>query len=366
MRKTLYILMLLASAIICGCDKLIEEFDFGGEKVMCVNAVLNNASHTNYIYCRKIEGTKISFLNDATIRIYVNGELRETITDTAMAPGTYITSVTFGTGDIVRCEVESPSINAKAYAEETVPELLEVEGIDTTATGYYNEESPLKTLIHLKGKQDGCYRIVGFWETSMLEEIIRFNWDSKEIYSRKDSLVSSGPQYVYDLVDDDIALTEGKGYLAGWEEDEISLEIHYRNHFRQFSGSYFTNGKYTISVNLKKPRKQPFMIEDCDMGYGIYCDEPESEYYMHRYTETDFRGQFFRLINKESHRKTGCLLISMPETEYRYMKGVSAQYDIRQSYSEPLVEPVILPCNFHGARGIFAVENSLKYNIEIE
>lgn len=103
---------------------------------LIVNALLDDDKELNDIVVALTGRDEITSVNEAIVRIYLNGTLKDEIStpagpDSTNLRGTYQTGLKFSAGDRIKIEVQTKNNKHHAWAEVTVPTPIPVEKIDT-------------------------------------------------------------------------------------------------------------------------------------------------------------------------------------------------------------------------------------------
>lgn len=329
-------LLLLFIYLLTSCTNEIGPIPNDEPQKLIINALLNAGKTENAVYLHLSDYSQPKPVKNGVIRLYINGELSETINECIYQPEDenyedykdffYPVHSHFKTGDRVRIEAGATDGRFNAEAETTVYEPLQIVKLDTlhindTPSSGFNGWWQTRLNIKLKTRRydhTQYYRI-------QLKQDYTFYLTNRE--TQKDSLVTTtlwGIRYY-----DDTALMDGKpGNMSNLDPD-IDINPIQENYYQVFSDAYFTNQEYTMTV-----------------------DAPKSTYW--------------DTVNYEI-RKTTChatlQFYAISSNEYRYLRAAGAYND--HDNSNPLESPIIFPNNIKGGIGIFAVENPTEYKFEM-
>ncbi len=352
------------------CEKTIEELDFSDQKEIYVRAILNNGpSADNKISCYRLYQKKVTTLDDATIKIYINGELSEVVSNEKPNSNNpdYPIKSTFRPGDKVRMELTSPK--GEVWAETVVPEPIDIISADTlkTTAAFDKDIDPMlcyKVMLDMKANGNpGNYRIMAGYKTETIGTKIYYDFSRYDIAFQRDTvLIDSLPNM---NIKDDAALTDGKGYVEK-DDEMLEMDVEYINHYQLISGSYFNGGRYKVSFYVEP---MPWYINSLwGRGYTQGGSYPFVKGHIYRHLdekiEIDGRIHECIVINKSYNEYIQYQLFSISDEEHTYLRGRSNQIDIDYSDSQ-FVEPVILKGNIHGGLGIFAIESVTEGEIKL-
>lgn len=335
-------LLLLSIYLLAACTNEIGPIPNDEPQKLIISALLNATKTENAIYLNLSDYSNPQIVKNGIIRLYINGELSETIGECTYHPENeeyesykdyyYSVHSHFKTGDRVRIEAETRDGKFHAEAETTVYEPLRIIKMDTlhitinSSSGggfvWTSEYTRLKIKLEApECNQTLYYRI-------QLKQDYTYHLINRE--TQKDSLITDtfwGIRYYYDT-----ALMDGKpGDPTNHDSDMEFIPIH-ENYYQVFSDVYFTNRQYTMTADA-------YII---DPSYW----DPE----------------VYEIHKKTCHATLQVYAIS--PNEYRYLRAASAYHD--NDSSNPLESPVIFPNNIKGGIGIFAIENPTEYQFEMK
>jgi hypothetical protein len=325
MKKYNIIIAFVASLLI-SCENEIPFNEKNNPPKLVLNALIDINSEENYIFLTKTGKYDVDSIQDATINIYVNGTLKEQLTeyfipefepDDQLSETTntlnyqnmfeyyqknkqYKTNMRFHPGEKVKIEVLAENNKYHAWAEDIVPAPLEIEKIDTATytKDLYNTFMRLRATFTDISSEKHYYRFA-----VVQNNTVYFN-DIVEAQSYKE-MVSLDTR-------EDIMLNEGKIST----DDDIFPQV--ENRFAVFNNSQF-NGTYTAKMSIFRPVN--FYINNADGGISTNVS-----------------------ISFDVH------LISISEMYYYYLKALNITSS--ESYDESFSMPVSYPSNVEGGTGI--------------
>ena len=292
---------------------------------LVVNAMIDINFEDNFIFVSKTGKDYTGSVNDATINIYINEELREQLTE-FIEPDTvlyepdstyyqyydynssdkkYKTNLRFHPGDKVKIEVFADDNKYHAWAEDIIPQPLEIEQIDTMTfidhSQYYsNTQIRLKTTFTDFPNEKNFYRLVVVQKNNYQIKdtigniIYKENEETKYMDTRLDPILNNGRV----STDDDI-FPQVENRYAAFDDKQL-------------------NGTYTMTTSFNRPDSNSYY----STGEGII-----------ERVAIDFKVH----------------LISITEMQYYYLKALSVIYDM--NYDEYLSMPVSFPSNVEGGVG---------------
>ena len=324
MKKYNIIIAFVASLLI-SCENEIPFNEKNNPPKIVLNALIDIDSEENFIFLTKTGKYDVDSIQDATINIYVNGTLKEQLTeyfipefepDDQLSETTnalnyqsmfdyyrknkqYKTNMRFYPGEKVKIEVFAENNKYHAWAEDIVPFPLEIEKIDTATytKDFHNTYIRLRATFSDTSDEKHFYRFA-----VVQNNTVYFN-DIAEAQSYKE-MVSLDTR-------EDIMLSDGKVIT----DDDIFPQVENRNAI--FSNSQF-NGTYTAKMSFFRP-------------VNFYFNNGSS------FTERVS-------VSFDVH------LISISETYYYYLKALNITSS--ESYDESFSMPVAYPSNVEGGTGI--------------
>lgn len=329
-------LLLLCIHLLTACTNEIGPIPNNEPRKLIISALLNAGKTENAIYLNLSDYSSPQIVKNGIIRLYINGELSETIDECTWHPENeeyenykdyyYSVHSHFKTGDHVRIEAETRDGKFNAEAETTVYEPLRIIKMDTlriTINSSFGSEEYTRLKIKLEAPE--CDQTL-YYRIQLKQDYVYHVFNRE---TQKDSLITDtfwGLRYYYDT-----ALMDGKpGDSANHDSDMEFIPV-YENYYQVFSDAYFTNHQYTMTADA--------------YIYFPYWDQQNYEI-----------------------RKTTChatlQVYAISPNEYRYLRAASAYND--NNSSSPLESPVIFPNNIKGGIGIFAIENPTEYRFEMK
>ena len=299
------------------CENEISFYVKENSPKLVVNAMINTNFEENYIFVSKTGKDIIGSVNDATINIYINEILKEQLTE-FIAPGEndsdyynpgekkYKTGLRFNPGDKVKIEVFADNNKYHAWAEDIIPQPLEIDEIDTMTFIYDNE-----TYIRLKTRftdfpnEKNFYRLAVVQKNTLLTKNVEEGENIPGIYSEYE-------ETIYIDTRQDRVLNNGR--LS--TDDEVFYTV--ENNYAIFDDKQL-NSAYTMTTSFSRPDNSSFNISEGDSIERIAI-----EFKVH--------------------------LISITEIQYKYLNVINTIYD--ESYDEYLSMPVAFPSNVEGGAGI--------------
>ncbi len=324
--KKLLLLSLIALCLSCTNEIALNLSNEPSRLIL--NTFLYSNEDENKITLALTGSNNVTYITDARISIFINGELKEILSKPTYnkntpgsSPGDYITKLHFVPGDIVKIDVVTSDNKYNAWAEVIVPSPVNIEKIDTTSSVISNAIESLK-YIHLKitfkddTSQKNYYRIA-------VDRIQTVSALSKETGQDTTAIIKTSETI---LCNEDIVLTDGKPTPINSDNIFDSPE----NRYGVFDDSRI-NEKYTMSISTQYfPYRQ-------NIYYGIHEKLKDI-------TNIDMRLEIS--------------LHSITEGEYFYLKALnSIDADM---YDSPFTEPIKLPSNITGGIGIMGI--SSKYS----
>lgn len=351
MKLHLIIYITIAAALFAACENEIPYNPGTQELQLIMNALLDTGETENYVHLHLSQGYSIERLNEATLTLFVNGQVVET--PQALTPeeiygdlSDYLEgsipvyesirfkmfrlNTTFHPGDHIRLEANAENGKYRASAEVTVPQPVESLHVDT-CLAYLREYNRMelyrqyKITLQDRPGEENYYRLeiwndLNFrcqwpdYENSngeLLQEALIPMRRKKEIINREDVILTDGHPGSYDD-----------------EDNELFPTID--NRYNIFSDHTFRNSHATLKVYTP-----------------LYANEYPSHVYTHLYRQQTITVR----------------LLSLTETEYRYLKALNCLED--GDYDETMMAPVCLPSNVTGGLGFVGVCSEAKVTIEI-
>lgn len=319
-----HFLFLCTVIMLTACTNTIGYLSNDEPKKLIVNAMMEVGSNDNRIYLHYTGWQATTPVTDGIIHLYKNGELTETIT---AKDDYYPVESNFHAGDKIKIEASAENGTYKAESETCIHAPLQIVQIDTSYVSLrdYNSwignqpayDNYLRLKIRLK--QPDTEISNSYYRLEIQQVFYSHRW-----HDGSDTL-SIDTTYNYNYIYD-TALTDGK---PGHAIDEgFELIQKWNNYFGLFKGSYFKNGEYDMTVDLKE-----------DINY-IHIDAYTAERYI------------------------TVRLYSISESEYRYLHAMSSALDFDPEnfiYAVPLI-----PNNIQEGIGIFGIASQVEYKLKEE
>ena len=314
---------IILASVFTSCENEIPFDIKENNPKLIVNAIIETNSKDNYILLAKTGRLEVDPVSEATINIYINGELRELLTEPSppdtiyyesgyYIPNTYNskntrykTELHYNPGDKVKIEVFAENNKYHAWAEDVIPKPIEIEHIDTMT--FIKDNYPfirLKTTFIDKPNEKNFYRIALTRNITYFTKTIEGN------------IIKNGPftDVVYIDPREDFILNGGKVIT---DTELISAE---ENNYSIFDDSNL-NGAYSMTTSFNRPIRE---------NYYYYADED---------------GSFTESISFEYK----VYLINITEMQYYYLRALNIIAS--SSYDEYLSTPVSFPSNVEGGVG---------------
>lgn len=335
------------------------------EPQLIMNSLLNAETGSNSVYLHLSEGNNIGHINEATLSLYVNGQLAET--PDALTPEDiyghlkdqldndnyhWITnnvdfkkfhlSTALHPGDIVRLEATAENGKYHVSSEVTVPHPIENLQVDTCIADVrvYNGWTPhrqYKITVHDRPNEKNYYRLeilntlkyrcqYRVYATDENGDLIPSDngWDW--VYTLQDTLITYQRNELINR--EDVILTDG--HPSSYDDEENDMFPNIKNKYNVFTDNRFPNSSATLKVYTP-----------------LYEDNYPSD--------RDY-WQIYR-----THTIT-LQLISISEAEFRYMKALNCLED--EDYDNVLMEPISFPSNVEGGMGFVGVGAAAKATYE--
>lgn len=367
MKRKVFIFTLLSLCLWCGCTETLDYLV--PDSQVCVNAIMDATSGYNKIYCTRLDGGKSWPMENVSLQLYRNGELVETILHAADdEPGVFISNATFQPGDSVRIEVNCPEANKLIYAETQVPFPVQITGADTLSLvqTFNDSRTEARCRIQLDLRKTDprptYYRLMSGFQIRHQLSVAECDYETGTLIAERDS-ISQKRTYLVDILDD-LALTDGKGYVESERNDVLGYVTIYKNKFRIFSDLFFSQNRYQLTYYTV-----PYLyhLTPAELASSSFImQDPNHFLYGKSYKILGFSADGthqFLLYSKGYNAKLFYDVISISADEYHYLKGISVD-DSTGDQNEPFMNPIVLPYNVHNAIGIFAIEYSAHGEIK--
>lgn len=309
------VLLVLASS----CENEIPYNHGDAPSKLTLNGFIYADSLNNTLYLSMTGETHIQTAGSATVEVTVNGEQKQVLT-AVKEPDNPLRTVKITTrfrpGDLVRIDARTDDGEHHAWVEETIPQPVAIEQIDTSSVAvspkpYYNSESNLRFRIRFKDRpnEKNYYRIV-------LEQ--RHTIKGKTMDNKNASALF---KYFGFWPWEDVALTDGRPATS----EELDTELFDRptNYYGVFHDSWFQNNEYTLNVLIAT--SSYMAISDLDF-YPEYWD-----------------------------MDIAVRLLSITESEYYYLSTLNVMDS--GILDEYLSDPVKIPSNVHGGNGFVGISS---------
>lgn len=332
MRKLLYLLFISILFISCENDLPFNIND--NPPKLVVNALFDSECETNVVFLALTGRDKATFVSDGIVDIFVNGELRQHVTEATKinqsayyntTNSAYEIKVKLAPNDIIRLEAKTKDGKYQAWSELKVPEPIPIDRVDTTIVikkgsyGYGNEYLKIKTTFTDKGDGTNYYRILA--ERNLTIE-------GKSPYTGNDTIIKY-VEPVSLIIQEDIVLTDGR-LSTGDHDDDIITPV--QNVYGVFDNSRI-NGVYTMITSI------PYSYYYDDYGYGS-VDNLKS-------ISIDVKIRLQRIS----------------KMQYMYLKALNIYDSV--DYDDVFNLPIKFPSNIEGGTGIFGVSAEKSYLINI-
>jgi len=334
MKKNISILIILLFAV--SCENEIPFNIKENPPKLILNAFINADQESNDIILGLTGRDRATTLDKASVDVYVNGELKEHITEPYSMPNPYgIKDVRFKThvapqhGDIVKIEARTDDGQYHVSSKVIVPQRITIENIDTATVikkSWWNGKDKflrVKTTFTDDGRQVNYYRIA----ISLDLEI-----DAKSIVTGADTLVYRTAKYPL-FINEDIVLTDGRPSM---ENDDNDILPPVENLWGIFDNSRI-NGTYTMITTVQIPY---MYFDSLNRGY--------------EYPSTS-HGQSTTLYDqiKTIGIKVRLELMSITQEQFFYLKALNIYDSV--DYDDFFNLPVKFPSNIKDGTGIFGI-----------
>lgn len=354
----------VAALLLTSCENEIP-YNPGNQKPLIVmNAMLDAGEVENFVYLHLSEGYSIGKINQATLSLYVNGQLAEEpqpMTPQEIYEGlneeTYgkdlyeqiIKNINykkfrlhthFQPGDNIRLEATAENGEYLVSSEVVVPQpVLDIQ-VDTCITKIFQWNSMrdyrrILVTLHDLPNEKNYYRldIQNNYHVNARYPVPSLNEDGSQetdedgtpLYWYKDTIFNYTDRELINR--EDIILTDGHiSHSDQDEENEMFPSI--SNKYNIFTDNQFPNSSATLKVYTA-------LGLDYLSGYD---------------------SVYSRLLSLSVR------VLSISKEEYLYLKGLNCMDD--DDYDTTLMEPVSLPSNVQGGLGFVGVSASAEVNME--
>jgi hypothetical protein len=327
-----YIYLIIITLFVVSCENEIPFDIKNNPPKLVINALFDAGKEKNEIILALTGREKVTYINEAVIDIYINGELKEHLTepdpvyDPMQYQGegpinrTYKTKIRFAPGDVVKIEAKTNDGKYRAWSEVTVPQPINIEKVDTTivtknaARHSSSKYLRVKTTFTDNGKQANYYRIAMLFDLEI---------EAKSPITSKDTVINRTVTNTL-IVNEDVVLTDGR---PSTEDDDNGLLTPVRNNYGVFDNSRIS-GTYTMITSMMIPY--------------FHFDYPD-------YYQSSDRYEDIKRIKVKAKVR----LLSISKMQYFYLKALNT-YD-SEDYDDYFNLPVKFPSNIEGGTGIFGI-----------
>ncbi|MFT4168777.1 MAG: DUF4249 domain-containing protein [Dysgonomonas sp.] len=322
MKYFIYIALILTTFVSCEND--IPFNANNNTPKLIINTLLDSSKKENEIILAITGRDKTSNVKDAVIDIYVNGILKEHITQptkntTSKGYSSYITRISFVPQDIIRIDVKANGGEYFAWAEASAPHPIAIENIEIDeytkqASDWGSSGQYVKAQTTFTDNRQG----INYYRIAMNFD---FEVETVSPYDQKDTLIFQ--TVVSDLiVDEDLVLTDGQPSVSN---NDIYTPVY--NEYGVFDNSRI-NGTYTMTTSMQVP------------------------YYYAGITDSWYNMSYYESLKKVK-AKVRVKLMSISKDQYMYLKALNI-YD-SEDYDDYFNLPVKFPSNINGGTGIFGI-----------
>lgn len=354
----------VAALLLTSCENEIP-YNPGNQKPLIVmNAMLDAGEVENFVYLHLSEGYSIGKINQATLSLYVNGQLAEEpqpMTPQEIYEG--LSEETYGKdlyeqiikninykkfrlhthfkpGDNIRLEATAENGKYLVSSEVIVPQPVPDIQVDTCITKIFQWSSMrdyrrILVTLHDLPNEKNYYRldIQNNYHVNARYPVPSLNEDGSQetdedgtpLYWYKDTIFNYTDRELINR--EDIILTDGHiSHSDQDEENEMFPSI--SNKYNIFTDNQFPNSSATLKVYTA-------LGLDYLSGYD---------------------SVYSRLLSLSVR------VLSISKEEYLYLKGLNCMDD--DDYDTTLMEPVSLPSNVQGGLGFVGVSASAEVNME--
>ena len=336
-KSVLIILVEIGLFFLAGCTNEMP-FDINENPPrLIMNALLEAEKDENEIILGLTGRNKVEYMTDATINVYLNGDLKEQITSwveptSGEKTSIYKTKLKFAPNDVIKLEAKTNDGKHHVWAEVTVPYRVQIENVDTMRvekkTDYFHAIClRLNTTFTINSQRRTFYRLAHEYYVSQI---------GKSTITGNDTIInSSGSQTP--IVYEDVVLTDGRPSTN--DNDDILPSI--QNRYAVFDNSRI-NGSYTMLTYIPI---YSYYWSGYVHGDGYY--DPDYEIY----------PSVPQIDVKEAHYYVRIRLLSISQMQYFYLKALNIYDSV--DYDDYFNLPVKFPSNVEGGgTGIVGVSTS--------
>lgn len=317
MKTSFYVISALLFLACTACENTIKYKESEQEPKLIVNALLNTDNEENYVYLNLSGAHQTTEVTDGIVDLYINGVLQETsiaLSPNGTSTNIYPINTPIHAGDRIRIEASDGYGYRQAWAETSVPHRPQIIHIDTTTvsikkyydSNYTEEYWRMKIKMRSLSGEKSYFRIVS--EKREVVEGVSLQTGNDSTFTFK----------TYDYIArEDIALTDGRP--SSPQEEDVGILTSTPNKYGIFEDRYFSNGEYTLTINV-----------------------PKSSWWYDSLEDTSKR--------KKKSTYMRIKLIAISDTEFQYLRTLNF-YD-SDNYDETMSEPIRFFSNVNNGLGI--------------
>lgn len=314
--KAKIILYIAITAVLAACENEIPYNPVNQEPQLIMNAMLDAGQTENYVYLHLSEGNAIGSVKEATLSLYVNDRLTESLQ--AITPEEKFRLTTaLHPGDNIRLEAVAENGHYHVSSEVTVPHPVESLQVDTCLS-YLREYNGQKPYRQFKVTLQDSPNEKNYYRLEILNDI-SYHYEDTVIIERHTEIINR----------EDVILTDG--HPTSYDDEENGMFPTIKNKYNIFTDNRFSNSSVTLKVYTR-----------------LFDDFYAAEVYY---------GKVHR-----KHTVT-VRLLSFPEIGYRYLRALNTLGD--DDYDESLMEPISLPNNVKGGLGFVGVCSGIEYRMDL-
>ena len=388
------------------CENDIDAEIENMEGVLCLNAVLQTGADTNFVHISRTSRTNPTAVRDAVVKLYVNDNLVETVTDcfrhtysaiftqelydddlgwishearetrTDTVWGSYLLKTKFNVGDVVRVDVTSGGQHV--WAEDVAPRKIENPTVSHTYKHVSINETGYTRIGNDKVTLDISFNDVSadadFYRLSIFSDFYMMNASFKWLDLRdtgpftKDSIID----YARNIIDNPVFKNE----------TDSSVDVYYlerqkfQHWFRYDDYGYrrcpiLAEGEMQSSNDEDEDGTMDMLTSDVKNTYHVFSDNLFSNSTAHLNVtdwapymipdhinrsnnddlteeEKDMEGEFYYWCLKVN-------LQSLSKQQYYYLRALNAITSSFYDETSNLSGAMKLPSNVHGGSGNFSV-----------
>lgn len=333
---------IIATLSLTGCENEIPYNPDRQKPLLIMNALLNAGEAENHVYLHLSEGNSIGQVKQATLSLYINGQLAEkpqpeiSQNNENNAPMTFCLHTAFQPGDHIRLEATAEEEKYRAESEVIVPQPVESIQIDTCVTkilqwGSMRDYRRILVTLHDLPNEKNYYRleVLNNYRIRARYPVPSLNEDGSQVTDEDGTPLYWYKDTVFNYTDrelinrEDIILTDGHISHSDEDEDNEMFPI-INNKYNIFTDNQFSNSSATLKVYT---------------ALGVN--------YLSGYQN------IYALPLSLSVR-----VLSLTRDEYLYFKGLNCMDD--DDYDTTLMEPVSLPSNVKGGLGFVGLCTETK------